>query len=284
MHVPTGKKQENRPARIDAVKKQVMRIVRESDQRLTRPALEKAVLRRISTGRKRIKSVIRSLVDDGELIYTYDYGCSFIEQSFRRPVRISRYVVLKPPEIDYPPEPGDIVVAVQPGASFGTGRHPSTRLAVRGIEYALKQGKLSEAVLPGCLLDIGTGSGILLITALLMGVRRGLGIDTDPCARAEALENVAINGLSDRATIENRDLADIDSRFTLIMANLRYPSLIQLSAKIAQRTVTRGVIVLSGVKTGELGGLKEMFMKRKFRFMWEAAEKGWAGMVMQKRC
>ena len=141
--------------------------------------------------------MVRDLVSDGELVYTYEFGSTFLEPSFNKPSRVSTHVVLKPPGYHYQPESEDIVIQIKPGAAFGDGRHPTSRLAVRGIEYVLKGLKVDTTSGQSSGLDIGTGSGILVLTAVRMGIQRGLGIDIDPAARSEAKENVALNQLED---------------------------------------------------------------------------------------
>ena len=90
-------------------------------------------------------------------------------------------------------------------------------------------------------LDIGTGSGVLILTAVLGGMDGGMGIDIDSCARVEAAANVKINGLEDRIMISGQALETIDQRFSMVLANLRYPSLKKLFARLTEITDKRGV-------------------------------------------
>ena len=81
------------------MRKHVLRMVADSLAKIAPSALGKLLFERYGLNKKQIKSVIRDLVDAGELTYTYTYefGSTFLERSFGKPVRISRYVVLKPP-------------------------------------------------------------------------------------------------------------------------------------------------------------------------------------------
>lgn len=96
-----------------------------------------------------IESSIKRLVEQKELIYTYQFGNSFLEPSFEKPMRVANSIILKPPNANYHPLPDDIVVNIKAGAAFGTG----------------------------------------------------IGLDIDPCARAEASENAKLNGLSQQMEI-----------------------------------------------------------------------------------
>ncbi len=158
-------------------------------------------------------------------------------------MRVSTHVVLKPPGHHFKPQPQDVVIQIMPGAAFGDGRHPTSRLAVRGIEYVLKQFNLDVTADRGRVLDIGTGSGILVLTAVRMGIHRGVGIDIDPAARSEARENVALNQLAEQIEISEQDLESIEGPFNLVTANLRYPTLKKISSCLRKITVPKGFIV-----------------------------------------
>ena len=92
---------------------------------------------RLKIRKNRVQRAIRDLVAAGELAYTFEHGRTFLEPSFDRPVRVGERIVLTPPGKEFQPGPGDVVICIAPGASFGGGRHPTTRLALRGVEFAL---------------------------------------------------------------------------------------------------------------------------------------------------
>ena len=253
-----------------------------STAKITPFALEKRLFEEYALNKRQIRLVVKELVVAGELTYTYEYGSSFLERSFAQPVRISKHVVLKPPDRSYRAEPGDEVVQIKPGASFDAGRHPTTRLAINGIEWVLKQHQRNGPILKNSVLDIGTGSGVLVIAAVLCGMKKGVGIDIDPCARAEAAENVTINGLEDRIMISGQAAENMDHRFSMITANLRYPSLKKLCTRLADITREQGAVILSGVKDHELTDLLDVYTQKPFKPIWTAYELGWAGIVFLK--
>jgi len=253
-----------------------------SPTKITPCALEKLIFERYGLNKKQIKTVIRDLVFSGELTYTYEFGSTFLERSFTKPVRISRHVVLIPPDHSYRSKPGDVVVQIKPGASFGVGNHPTTRLAIKAIEFVLLGDPVIVKKQEGTVLDIGTGSGVLILTAVLGGMDGGLGIDIDPCARVEAAANVKINSLEDRIMISGQTLETIDQRFTMVLANLRYPSLKKLFARLTEVTDKKGTLILSGLKNGEVDLLLEVYTKTCFKCVWTVNELGWAGVVLQK--
>lgn len=270
------------PTNRALIREAVLNVVAESKNRLTPQALEKRLSQQLAAPRAAVKETIRHLVDACELTYTYQYGCSFLEKSFNRPVRISKRVVLKPPDAQYTSEPDEVVVNLQPGAAFGSGDHPTTRLAVRGIEQALTYNEFLRTRDDLQALDVGTGSGVLAITAVLLGVKRAVGLDIEPLARTEAFQNARLNNLEDRIEIHDWNVEDIETKFELITANLRYPTLKRLGPHLAEITKTGGVVVVAGVKTDEVNSLLITYREVRLECTWQAVEKDWVGLVFER--
>jgi len=249
---------------IKTIREAVLATVVESRKKLTPAELEKRLVQNLGTRKTAIKTAIRKLVDDRELIYSYHYGCSFLEQSFNKPTRISPRVVIKPPDTKYRPESDEVVINIQPGVSFGSGEHPTTRLALRSLEQVLFDSEFYRGQKDLPALDIGTGSGILAIAAAKLGVKRVVGVDVDPCARVEAQQNGQLNNLERRLEIHAQQVETIDQKFGLITANLRYPTLKRLSPCIAQLSEIGGACIVSGLKTDEESDLVRVYSQRAF--------------------
>lgn len=267
----------------DIIERQILRAVLEQENKITSRDLEAQVRRILSIKRRDFQSALKSLMAEGELSYTYIFGNTFIEKSFNRPVRVGRRVILTPPEHHPTMNPSDIAVRLKPGASFGTGHHPTTRLAVQAIETAMERSD-SRNDQPSRILDIGTGTGILAITALLLGIDEAVGTDLDPCAIAEAEENACINGLANRFKVVDMPADEIDGPFDMIAANLRYPTLVQLCPFIASHVRENGAVVISGIRKEEGEKLKVLYAERSVECRWEKDEKKWTGLVLVKKC
>ena len=263
------------------VRNHALRIVAESTARVTPPALEKTLIETPGLTKKQVKAVIRYLVSDGELVYTYEFGTTFLELSFHKPVRVSTHVVLKPPGHHYQPESEDVVIQIKPGAAFGDGRHPTSRLAIRGIEYVLKKVKSDWPGDQSRVLDIGTGSGVLVLAAVRMGIHQGLGIDIDPTARSEAKENVSLNRLVDQIEISDQYLETIDGCFDLVTANLRYPTLKRIGSCLRKIIYPKGFIVCSGIRSHELSDLIKAYDRNNFEFLWKDEMHDWVGVAFR---
>jgi ribosomal protein L11 methyltransferase len=264
------------------ISERILELVSASSSKITPAGLKNILVQTYGLETNQIKTLIKDLIANGELIYTYEHGCTFVQKSFNKPVRISQSVVLKPPGYRYRPGPHDIVIQIKPGASFGDGRHPTTRLAIKGIEFALKELKPLVLNRESTVLDIGTGSGVLVLTAVQFGLQKGLGIDIDSCARAEARQNVKLNDLQAHITISDKALEDIDVSFAMVLANLRVPTLRKLCARIGSVTNPNGIVVLSGVRSHELDGLIAVYTAEHFACVWTAEESDWAGVVIKK--
>lgn len=217
----------------------------------------------------------------GELAYTYEFGNSYVEPSFRRPVALSERLICIPPQIEFTPPEGMIALRLDPGAAFGCGRHPSTRVALRAVERVFQYHASLDTAL-----DVGTGSGILIIAAVRLGARRGLGIDIDGCARMAAAENVRINHLDDRIRIGDTAvdaLARAKVRHDLVIANLRTPTLIHLCTHLPALVRPDGHLVVSGIQDDESHVLEQTYGKRGLHKRWQTEEKGWCGLVLRFR-
>jgi ribosomal protein L11 methyltransferase len=267
---------------LNPAAKALLKIVATSSSKLTPSALEKILSQKFKLERKQARALIKKLVAQGELTYIYEFGTTFIDISFNRPVRVSKTVVLKPPGFRYQAKKGEVVIQIKPGASFGSGQHPTTRLAIRGIEYTLKQLHPMLEDSQNAVLDIGTGSGILVLTAVSLGMQKGIGIDTDPVARAEAAENMKCNHLDNRIEIWNRSLESIHRCFGMITANLRVPTLKQCVSRLAAIIVPNGYVVVSGIKHAESKDMLDVYTANHFKCRWREEELDWVGFVWQR--
>jgi ribosomal protein L11 methyltransferase len=162
------------------------------------------------------------------------------------------------------------------------GRHPTTRLALRGIEFALSREGAARRAAGSSVLDIGTGSGVLAIAAVRLGIETGVGLDIDPCAVVEAAQNVSLNGLTGRIEIAKRGLECIDAVFSLVVANLRRPTLERLAATLSALTMPGGALVLSGVQHEEQAAVVAAYGRQRFECVWAVAEDRWVGLVFDK--
>jgi ribosomal protein L11 methyltransferase len=246
--------------------------------------LEKMVIKNLVMDRKKFRALIRQMLSEGLITYSYDFGRTFVEISYNRPVRVTNSVVLKPPRItDTISHAEDIVIELIHGTSFGTGRHPTTRLALAAMEHILRRMDFFNENQKSTALDIGTGSGVLAIAAVKWGFNHADGTEIDICTRKEARNNVQINGLEDKISIHLQDQPSSSKKYALITANLRSPSLKSLYPLIYQLADAKSAIVLSGIMKSEMIDMINIYSQHDFECIWQSTQKGWAGLGFIKK-
>lgn len=163
-------------------------------------------------------------------------------KTFFWPEKVGNRVVVKPSWREYAPaSPEELVIEIDPGMAFGTGTHPTTALCIRMLEIYLRPG--------ASVLDIGTGSGILLAVAGRLGAGNLRGVDTDPVAVEVAVDNLRRNGVRPgtfRVTSGHlvRHLSD---RYDFVVANILTDVVLALLDDLDAVLAPRGLAVLSGI-------------------------------------
>jgi ribosomal protein L11 methyltransferase len=153
------------------------------------------------------------------------------------PIRVGAFLV-RPTWSDASAD-GAITLALDPGMAFGTGLHPTTQQCL----MALGELRLDGA----CVLDVGTGSGILAIAAARRGAREVVAVDTDRLAVEAARENAVANAV--RVDVRHGSAADVDGTFDILLANLVGPVLVQLAPHLRARLGTLGSLIAAGITT-----------------------------------
>lgn len=162
-------------------------------------------------------------------------------KTYFRPERITENIVVKPTWREYIREHDEIVLEIDPGMAFGTGTHPTTRMCITMIEKYLKRN--------GTFLDIGTGSGILMIAAAKLGEIEVWGTDNDNVAMETAYKNLIQNRIPEsNFKILAADLVDqITEQFDLVAANLTTKTILILLESVERVLVQDGIFVCSGI-------------------------------------
>lgn len=170
-------------------------------------------------------------------------------KQFFKPFIVSDKIIIKPSWEEYTGSTeGKIVLEIDPGMSFGTGQHFTTRLCIEQIEKHLTEGME--------VLDMGCGSGILSIAAILLGAKSSVGIDIDENAIRIAKENAAINNiLDDRFTVycgnvtDDKNLQDAIgyNKYDMIAVNIIADIIIGMSSNFPKFLKKGGIVVASGI-------------------------------------
>ena len=167
-------------------------------------------------------------------------------------VRVGRLVVAPPWDIP-PGLPHDThLIVIPPSMGFGTGHHETTRLCLRLLQDLDLRGKR--------LVDVGTGSGVLAIAAVLLGAGSVEGIDYDEDALTSARESVAVNGLSGRIRLRAADIrSDRTAAADVVTANLTGALLVAVAPALASLADGGGSLILSGFQPPEAASVLDAF-------------------------
>lgn len=191
--------------------------------------------------------------------------------------RIGRKTTVRAPWHDAPPPAGEVTVVLDPGMAFGTGLHPTTRLAMQLCEDELRPGM--EVI------DVGTGSGVLAIAAALHGAAHVDAVDIEPVAVRATRENAERNGVSDRIRAAEGSVgpgAPFAGTYDLVLANIIARVLIELADGLVAAVRPGGTLVLSGVIEPREAEVRAAFDARGVAFARREQIEDWIGMVYRK--
>jgi ribosomal protein L11 methyltransferase len=157
-----------------------------------------------------------------------------------RPIEVTDRIVITPTWHTYDSRPDQLVLKIDPKMSFGTGYHETTRLILKLMEGHLRSGST--------LLDLGTGTGVLAIAGIRLGARSGVAVDVDEWSYRNALENLELNGVSDRVRVIQGDISAVPpGAFDLIVANIQLNIIEPMLEKMRDHLEPDGMMLLSGL-------------------------------------
>ncbi|MSP24760.1 MAG: 50S ribosomal protein L11 methyltransferase [Myxococcales bacterium] len=178
-------------------------------------------------------------------------------KQFFAPFSLTNSIVVVPPWVsEHVLESGQTRLVMDPGRAFGTGLHATTQLVAARLE------ELAPVLAGGRVLDVGTGSGVLALVALLLGAERALAIDNDPDVIDVALENAERNGLAARLSVETTPIEAVVGEYSVVLANIQANVLIAMADALAARLVPGGMLVLSGVLHNQEADVRAAFVER----------------------
>jgi ribosomal protein L11 methyltransferase len=194
-----------------------------------------------------------------------------------KPFAIVDGLVIAPTWEPYKVRGGEQVIVMDPGMAFGTGHHATTRLCLE----MMQDGRVAP---PGCrVLDVGTGTGILAMAALLKGASQALAIDNDDEAVAAARTNAERNGLGMRMEVSGMPLGQVAPEFDLVIANIVHDVLVELSDVLAAAARIGGHVLLSGILEGEQSrNLIDLFERKGFELSKRLSDESWCALLLHK--
>lgn len=198
-------------------------------------------------------------------------------KKYFKPIPVGQRLLIRPTWEEYDGSAGAdrVVLDLDPGLAFGTGTHETTRLCMELIEQFVKPGET--------VLDVGCGSGILSVAALLLGAGSAVGVDIDELAVKTARENAALNHVEDRFTALCGDLTDkVSGQFDVVAANIVADVIIRLTQDIERFMKPGALYLMSGIiDTREQEVLAAIAPR--FELIARREEKGWIALAARLR-
>ena len=188
----------------------------------------------------------------------------------RRPIHIGRLRIV-PAHMDA--EPGDLRLA--DASAFGSGLHPTTALCLEAIEEAIMIAN------PASMLDVGTGSGVLALAALILGVPSTLGIDIDEDTLRVAAENARLNALEQRLQLTRGGPEAVTGTWPLVVANVLTAPLIDMAPTLVRRVGHHGQLVLSGIPAALERDVEHAYRHLGMQRLRVTPRAGWIAIVMR---
>lgn len=203
------------------------------------------------------------------LIDEEDWAASW--KQYWQPTEIGDRFLIYPAWLE-PPETSDrLILRLDPGTAFGTGTHPTTQLCLESLEMRLSQNAENQTIA-----DIGCGSGILSIGAILLGAKQVYGVDIDPLAVKASRQNCQLNQIERQSLVISQgsveQLIGVNDGFDGIVCNILADVIIELFPSIGAIAKPKGWAILSGIMLEQAQAIADV-----------VEEHGWTVAALWKR-
>jgi ribosomal protein L11 methyltransferase len=209
---------------------------------------------------------------DAELVYVPHEDWSVEWRRGFGPQRIGRRLLLQPSWEQVKSLPDDVMLTIDPENAFGSGDHETTRLVLTILEQCITG---SERVL-----DVGCGSGVLSIAAVLLGADSAVAIDVDPDAVAVTRRNARLNGVDPQVFASVLPLSDVEGAYDVVLANIETRVLVDMADALQQRVGPGGYLVLSGILHDEREALLAAYRSMSLRACLEEGQ--WCACILEE--
>lgn len=196
-------------------------------------------------------------------------------RKYFKPTLVGEKLIICPSWHEIEDTNGRVVLDIDPGLAFGTGKHETTRLCLETLEKYVKVGD--------SVLDVGCGSGILGIASILFGAKSAFGVDIDPMAVRTAVENAKTNKVEDKFQVVCGDLTQkVEGKYDIIVANIVADAIIFLSKDVRNFMNADTVYIMSGIIDSRLSDV-ENALKDDFEIIDEIFDNGWYCVVAKAK-
>ncbi len=197
-------------------------------------------------------------------------------KQYFHPMPVGEKLLIRPTWEDKYDSGGRKVLHIEPGLAFGTGSHPTTKLCLEALEKYINENST--------VLDIGCGSGILSIAALLLGAKKAFGVDIDSLAVKTAILNAKENNFGeDKFTAVRGNLSDkISGKYNVIVANIVADIIMELNKEVSRFLDDEGIYITGGIIESRENEVLFSFAQNGLEVLKRFEEKGWLVFVLKK--
>lgn len=195
---------------------------------------------------------------------------------YYHPVKVGKVVIVPAWEV-YKPEPGEVIVSMDPGMAFGTGTHETTQLMIRLLSSYVKPGDY--------VLDVGCGSGILSICAAKLGAAHCFACDLDTVAVKVAKKNIQENGAGDIVSCGVSDLLSgvpQHETYNIVCANIVADIILRMAPDVGRYMRDGGLLLISGILEDKASDVTDVLRTHGFEPVCSINENDWCAVALRK--
>ena len=231
---------------------------------------------------EKISSLLQKLKDE-KMLFSFNVEENIIEDKnwnaeWEKSVNVTEVsdrIIIKPTFRNYTAKAGQIVISIDPKMSFGTGEHQTTKLVLRFIEKYIRKGMK--------VLDVGSGTAVLAITAVKLGARCAAAVDNDEWCYKNGKENCELNGVENKIDVKLGVIQDVSEKdFDLITANIQKNVLIDIASELKDRLSRNGILILSGLLASDEDEIKNEYEKLGLNMIDKEQMGEWISVVLNK--
>lgn len=231
------------------------------------------------SGKEEIETILIEAVKN-EIINSYElFEEEFEDKNWNeeyekkvRVIEVTDKIVIKPSFKEYKKKDGQIIIAIDPKMSFGTGEHETTKLVLQFLEKYICKNDV--------VMDIGSGTGVLAIASVYLGAQKAIGIDNDEWCLLNGIENVKMNNLEDNVEIRLEEISQTtENDFDLIVANINKHILLEIAGNIRLKIKKTGKLILSGLLISDKKEILDLYTHLGFKLIDQSEMGEWICLV-----
>ncbi len=197
-------------------------------------------------------------------------------KKYFKPMKVSDKIVIVPSWENYEHQPGEKIIKMDPGMAFGTGTHPTTMLSLQAVESVINQDDI--------VLDVGSGSGVLSIAAVLLGAKHVYSYDLDEVAVSSTKVNRDMNNFEQLMTVKQNDLLkNIHQPANLIVSNILADILLLVIDDAWNNLLPNGYFITSGIIEDKADLVQTKMEERGFIIVEKSEQERWISFIAQKK-